>query len=183
MGHKLLGLISALLIAAGAANAEQSPGFYDEWARRGQVVTNSGLADSAEVDTLVIADLSGQETANVLADSTAEEHAVGAEYWTLSLRVRNPLGRCDSLWVHFYAESGSGPMTNPDGSSTIVAADSTNDRYGVWGIHRFATQDTTAAWRSYPLKLTRGRGTIYVMGRFLHSPSRWQLELWKGSDR
>jgi len=177
------GLLAIVIGYILAAHAEQSSGFYSEWARRGLVVSTTGLADSTDVDTLIIADVGGQEASGVLVDSTREEHHVGSEYWTLMLRARNPLSRCDSLYWHFYSEAGNGPATNPDGSSTLIAADSTNDRFGVWGVYRFPTQDTTVAYRFYRIPIPRGRGTIYIMGRFLHTPSRWICELWKGSDR
>lgn len=183
---------AAVVCVALPAMAEPSSSEFMDWARRGMLVANSGSADSAEVDTLAIFDLGGQRASlggvydanrDGIADTTFEEHLIGADYWTVCLRVRNPLGRCDSLWVHVYSETGSGPHVNADGSLVLIDNSSAADTYGIWGVYRFATQDTTAKWVDYRLPITRARGTAYVMGRFLHTKSDWWVEVWKGSDR
>ena len=175
-------LIGVIFVAIQARSAE-NPGVYSEWARRGLVKTFTANLDSAETDTLVIFDLAGQEASNAIVDSVREEHNVGAEYWTLILRVRNTLARLDSVWCRLYGESGAGPIRNPDGSMCIISSDSSNDRYNVWGTWRFETLDTTREYVEYKLPFYRARGTGYIFGRAKHTKTYVTGELWKGSDR
>ncbi|MDP8228143.1 MAG: hypothetical protein P9M15_01675 [Candidatus Electryoneaceae bacterium] len=177
----IVGVVFGLIVTVGfwqcgyePANAEpipESPQMYDYFGRRAMLHSDSVGLDTSATDTLLVAAI----------DTSQEGHLVGATVFTLALKIAcfgaGDSAAIDSAWWHFYDEDGNGPMINGIGSSTFITATPTDDDW------QGATLTDSKFWYTYPLRVYRGRGVLYVFGRSyttMRDTTSVRAILWKG---
>jgi len=174
----------AALMTLTQIQASESPGLYMEGERFGVVTDlDSANINGSEVCTLAVFSLDNLINSNSVVDSTWAEHLSGVNAFTLALRIEDGISEdsayVDSLWWTFVPESGSrlGSLQNADGSSIIIGRPTGSGIYGP-----FDPLDGDGATGIYPLRITRGRGVLYLMGMGIAvgDTSLAIFELWKG---
>jgi len=152
----VIGMAGSLLGAG-----PNSMNWYEYYSRLGIVRSASVSMDSAAVETLMVVTLDGMVSSNDYPDSLAEQHAATPQIWTLAVKVDSvdaDSAIVDSLWWNFWSASGSGPMVNADGSSTVI-------KVGGSGNWQWSPIIVPRQWKLYPLFIPRGQGRIYLIGR------------------
>ncbi len=124
----------------------------------------SSLLINSVVCTLGVFSVDALKSDNNIVDSTREEYLTGVNTFVMSVKMvcygAGDSVQVDSLWWHFYSESGLGPLVEGNNGSVVIGPNITDD--GVYGPFEAIT-DTTEG-RIYPLMITRGRGIFYLMG-------------------
>ena len=167
-GRKTILKLAALMMIVGCmpavAQDRESAEWYKYWEHRSLLGDLDSLLMVGEATcTLATFPVDALISSNAVTAATLEEHWIGVNTFVLSAKflgygAGDSLG-CDSLWWDFWSESGEGPFVNADGSSVVIGPNTTAG--GFYGP--FAAVSDTARIM-YPLRIPRGRGTVYLMG-------------------